>query len=362
MIALWRRTVSAGLCVLIAACVITRSAEAPIGAGGHMAPSKDLLDRADTIYVGKAVAIHDGKEDIIRVRTADLKGRWVTADFVVDHVIRGEAAESVDIEFFDPEPGEGMRLVFTASVPLEQRCMVLLRAPREEGAPYTLLDTDTRVVLLSATPPRGLVDKKTETEHLEAEFGAAFESNDLRIVLQAVECVELLDLHGPDVMAGLEKASQNENTSIASLALGARIAFGDVSAVPAARALLESAGDSPTVVSRIGLALRTLTAAEHIDLLKELMGSKSVELRRGASYALRKSEAKDVLPILAAALDDPDIEVQYNAVMGIAQRVEDHGTFAPAYALFEQDPGKYVDYWRKWWAQNGGEVDQSGDD
>jgi len=360
MILLPKRGILAGICVLIAACVVTRSAYAPLGASGHMAPSRDLLRRADAIYAGKAVAIRDGKEDLIRVRRINLKGRWRTAEFAVDHVIRGQAADSVEIEFFESEAG--MRSVFTASIPVGRRCMVLLRAPRERGGPYALLDTDTRVVLLSPTPPRGLVDKKTETERLEAEFGAALESNDLRIVLQAVECVELLDLHGRDVMVGLQKASRNEDTSIASLALGTRITFGDVSAVPAARALLESAGDSPAAVSRIGLALRTLTAADHTDLLKGLMGSKSVELRRGASYALRKSEGKDVLPILAAALDDPDIEVQYNAVMGIAQRVEDHGTFAPAYALFEQDPGKYVDYWRKWWAQNGGEVDQSGDD
>ena len=76
------------------------------------------------------------------------------------------------------------------------------------------------------------------------------------------------------------------------------------------------------------------------------MKCKSVELRRIGSYLLRDSRSKSVLPGLKSALDDPDVEVRYNAVMGLAEYANDRTGHAPTMKEYRADEQKYLDYWR----------------
>ena len=49
------------------------------------------------------------------------------------------------------------------------------------------------------------------------------------------------------------------------------------------------------------------------------------------------------------ALDDSDADVQYDAVMALAAIAGASPENAPARDIFNQDPAKYVGYWKNWW-------------
>jgi hypothetical protein len=55
-----------------------------------------------------------------------------------------------------------------------------------------------------------------------------------------------------------------------------------------------------------------------------------------------------VLRLLVQALFDTDREVQYQAVIGLAEIAGAESEWSPATDTFNQNPQKYLDYWRDW--------------
>jgi len=213
------------------------------------------------------------------------------------------------------------------------------------------------VVALAPTRPPDVAEDASESERLQAELLAAFGSNDAGIACRAVRSVAALGMADAQVIAALTRVSEHHDVALAASALAARIELGDAEAIPAARALVESGYYAENV---LGLALRNLTRPEYVEVLTQLLGSRSAALRRGAAYALRENEAQEVVPALAAALDDEDREVQYHAVMGMAKRIRLEPGWAAAYEVFLKDPDTYLQRWREWWAENRSAFEQRG--
>jgi hypothetical protein len=80
------------------------------------------------------------------------------------------------------------------------------------------------------------------------------------------------------------------------------------------------------------------------------MKSTQVLTRRAVAYALRHAGTKEAVPGLAVGLNDPDREVRYQAVIGLAELTEpepgQEGLWGPAVDKFEQDELLYLNYWR----------------
>jgi len=340
--------------VSLSLCFLSQPVRGSIRGAGLSRISKESLVAADAIYAGRVRAIRGGGAGATTVGNTEIQGEWKAAEFVIDHVIKGPVAPAVTIEFFAAD--RLLRGVFLASIPMDKRCLLLLS---RSGNQYRLLDPSTPVLLLAPAPLAGLDEKATESERLQAELLAATGSEEDAVVAQAVKCVAALGLADAQVITALKRLSEHEKPAIVGTALAARIQLGDATAVGPAQGLVESGGCPEGQCRQIVAALRTLTAPEYVEELRKLLTSKSVVLRRSASYALRESEAGDLLPILARALEDTDQEVQYNAIMGMARRASGDGELAPAYSMFLEDPERHVENWRRWWDANRGGPDDA---
>jgi HEAT repeat protein len=73
-----------------------------------------------------------------------------------------------------------------------------------------------------------------------------------------------------------------------------------------------------------------------------------VNLRRGASAGLRNTRDPAAVEPLTRALHDSDRDVQYQAVIGLAEITGTTGEWAPGYGLFLRAPERYVNHWQEW--------------
>ena len=91
--------------------------------------------------------------------------------------------------------------------------------------------------------------------------------------------------------------------------------------------------------------------------LATFLGSKNERLRHRAAEALRFMRDKRVVPFLAKLLDNPDREVQYNAMMGIAEATKPRPhAISPEWFTakenFDRDPERYLNLCRAWWQEH----------
>jgi len=99
--------------------------------------------------------------------------------------------------------------------------------------------------------------------------------------------------------------------------------------------------------------------------------------RRCAVVALRNIHSTTALPALAAALDSSDMEIAYAAMMGLSAyatgqvpggRETPQGAdpvvlaHSPSFSAFNEDPTRYLKYWRRWWKCEACHRDESGCD
>lgn len=85
-----------------------------------------------------------------------------------------------------------------------------------------------------------------------------------------------------------------------------------------------------------------------ISLLAKLLHCRLVEVRRGAAAALRNTGNAAAIGPLCEALQDGDREVQYQAVIGLAEITGTVGDWAPSTDTFRNDPRLFLDHWREW--------------
>lgn len=133
-------------------------------------------------------------------------------------------------------------------------------------------------------------------------------------------------------------------------AVGVLISGGDVSVLPLAeRALLRPTMSADTaVMHNLRVAIRDhVTDPAGAPTLARLLASGDLETRRASSQGLRLTRSTDAIAPLLQALDDPDVQVRHNAVVGLASltRSPEWGASMPA---FVADEAKYVQHWRQW--------------
>ena len=349
------RTIAGVVFALLWLFLTFREAEAPIFGVPRDEMRKEWLQTADAVYAGTAFQIADGRPGKLPVGKSEINGQWVLADFRVDDVIKGPAAEQVSVEFFRPPD---TFVTPMASVPPKVRCLLFLKSADEKQPLYRLLEPrgpTGSVIFLAPEPPLGL-DKKTDAaERLSLELVNTVLNGKPGIAISAIHNLKTLEIPKEIVLPALQTVSKDKNPELMVCAIATRISIGDKTAVTEAMTLVEAGKCSEPQRQEIGDSMRDLTAPEYVDQLNQIFHSKDVFLRRGAIYALRQSKATNaVLPILGGALQDVDTEVKYHAMMGIARRIPD-GTGtppAPAYRLFLEKPQEYLLPWLAWWDKN----------
>jgi HEAT repeats len=84
-----------------------------------------------------------------------------------------------------------------------------------------------------------------------------------------------------------------------------------------------------------------------IPSLKQMMGSSDAMTRRAAASALRHIGSSLCVVPLAEALDDPDKDTRYYAVVGLAE-LENQLDEKPSMEDFDNDESRFLLYWKAW--------------
>jgi HEAT repeat protein len=108
----------------------------------------------------------------------------------------------------------------------------------------------------------------------------------------------------------------------------------------------------PTVFALI-LAMKGVNDAALAPHVRPLLSSPETYWRLAGVYALRHMKTREAVPWVVPALSDPSLEVQYQAVMCLAECTGRYDVGAPAIDLFEQNPSHYTDRWVQWWEAEG---------
>ncbi len=365
------------------------------------APVVRPIDSCQVIVTGTVRGERTGDETEGLAFGREIKGRWHIVEVAVDDAIKGIDLETstISARFFLPfQPPRGM---YSALHPfqLNARYLIFLQ-PAPDSNEYDLLqggDEGGAPPLRLAPVLPGKQDGVAPLDRLIPQLIATAQEENITIAAGAIAALGYLanwrgDKRGVPVLKELaakgqpevavramrsltwgrdkdrsllplfEELSNKDDPSLSGEAIAARLRLGDTRALHQAVQWGEASGLARRQIESISGAMKACcrNASREEDVLEALqavMRSQVVEFRRAASRVFRDELAdKELLPTLIDLLDDPDREVQYNAIMGLYEAAEGWCNtlvrgYVPARATFLEAPLRYVTQWKLWWQE-----------
>lgn len=323
---------------VLSLCVAFQDLSAPL------VPRLDLpalCSNAELVVAGTVLQVTKAGRTVIRTPGGELGSDLMLAVMDVENVLKGELGESqVKFQFPLPDAPGGYGIV----LPGEAGVFFLRRV---SGA-YEVVDFYHPYVVaaLGVADAEGeCVVKVIRRVRAVLEQGIAPPPT-RRKALEVLETVA-----DPLATAAIRVGTEDAEVNIRLLAVSALITRTDSSFVQVAvDTLISPPPDLDAyVVFRLAHAIEFgVKKGEAIPELARLLKANDVHARRAAVGALRSTGATAAIQPLAHALNDTDRQVQYQAVIGLAEITGAPSEWSPATDTFNQNPQKYLDYWRKW--------------
>jgi hypothetical protein len=219
---------------------------------------------------------------------------------------------------------------------------------RSDGSTYEVVDPDFLFVIASPGAPE---TSGPVLDQVTAEVAHILDSPTASDRLKEQAISVLAWCRTDAATAALRTAANSQPINVRLGAMGVLLAQNDTSVLLQAQQLLLSTDARveesmrENVASAIGYGVRDAGA---VPLLAPLLGSPNVLVRRGAASALRNTRSRSAITPLAQALSDSDHNVEYYAVIGMAEITGTVGEWAPALSSFMEDPQRYLDHWQEW--------------
>jgi hypothetical protein len=300
---------------------------------------ESLCNRADLIVVGVVADVRQQNETTIKGQPQSLNGPAMIAELNVRRVLKGQLADpKISFKFILPAAPAGIIL----------RGQYGIFFFREAKAGIEILDRYHPYVVAA---PSALVTTGTCLDQVTAELGHAATSEGAppRTRREAVEALRTIST--PAATLALRSAAQDSDANTRILAIAALLARGNIDYLDEAVSALLSAkhGANGFLIWRLASSLEFgVRDRKAIPALVRLLRARYVPVRRAAAAALRNTHDRGAIEPLAEALHDPDREVQYQAVIGLAEITGAPSEWSPASGTFDKDPKKYLDHWRDW--------------
>jgi hypothetical protein len=181
---------------------------------------------------------------------------------------------------------------------------------------------------------------------LESALVAAALQQNPDETLKAFSYLEDLDIH-PESLVALSAVLTSPNWKLVWSYLTLQLKTKTPESVAAVRRFLDSytGTEEPWFVG-----LQVITDPRAHDDLVELSYSRFGNVRAAAMVALRSMGGQKDAAFFIRRLDDPDRNMQYHAVIGLAQAFKMGGDYdGPGIGAFESMPEYYINLWKEWW-------------
>ena len=206
---------------------------------------------------------------------------------------------------------------------------------------YTFVDQSFAARPFASLPVQGGEPGVAKLE--SALVAAALQQNP--DALKAFSYLEDLDIH-PESLVALSAVSTSSNWKLVWSYLTLQLKTKTPESVAAVRRFVDSytGTEEPWFVG-----LQEITDPRAHGDLVELSYSRFGSIRAAAMVALRSMGGQEDADFFIRRLDDPDRNVQYHAVIGLAEAFQMSGDYGPGIGAFERNPDFYTDLWKEWW-------------
>jgi len=316
--------------------------------------------------------------------TGDIEGRFAASDLVCRGTVSAITALSregatdatgkltpvdYDISFSDASCYKGtvksQRFVVrirrhdqSQGRPGAVRTRELLFLKTSEGSVLEPVE-DGRSAILFWDLPRPSPGTRSGIPQLQRDIASvALDRRDLSRSKEALQLFLSFGHLDPDVRATLAQLQGSGDADTRLLCLEARLktaGAGDHHALlrELAVALSARGGENPPGMFEILDVIAQKSSFWDFEALKMLVRCPYPLLRSSAMDAIRSLRAPRTMPFLVEQLDSNDPDVQYDALITLAEITNKGGDFGPTMDTFEKQPEKHIALWKKWWQDEG---------
>ena len=332
----------------------------PAGPEGQAAPASSaagypmpvlnvryLADESAVIAKGRVLTVNELGTVKQQAQNGALAFQQMTATVKVDQVLKGTVPGGVITVEFSRNPD-------ALAATLDQNDYALLFLAGTRNGAYTFADPQVGKMPITSRNV-SLAGAQTTEAKLEAVLFASLADPGREVARAAlVQVANLGSVKSTQAIRNIATASSDPDFQ--GLAYIALIRLGDYSLLDGAIRYAEQPAQNLEVQRRqagIAAAIGDIRDESVLPKLNSLLSSSSVSLRRAAAKALRGISDPSSARFLVRALDDSDADVQYDAVMALAEISGASPANAPARDIFNQNPAEYLGYWKNWWATSG---------
>jgi len=301
------------------------------------------------------------------------------ATFRVDHVIKGD----LRLE------GRLIEVLYVASLPLaptvrarrgratdfpdlaqklgKRRCLLQLLS-HEDGTWEIRFGGDSYMVL-GAKPEVADWADLTDWQRLEREFVSAVCDPQREVAARAIASATVQDspAAGPLLVRALLERRAGDDPWLRLLAVCGLVRINHLDTIYDLDEILRQPGMGdpsihmyPEPLASVSDAIAKIRTRNSVPALVEYSQDSRRWLRAGATFALRRIGGRDAKAALAARLNDEDPMIRYDAVMGLGNGLKprdvgakDWKGWLPAAHIYDKDPEKVLNNWRRWWQERG---------
>jgi len=326
----------------------TERAASTAGAGtiGGLPNVVEFARAADVVLVGTATAVQDAGTSRIPVngQLVDVYAKVALVSPI--RYLKGDAGPVVQTVFYTTKDVE----IESQGIPQGKTGLLFLKAI--DKGQYTAVSM--RYPVLPALPSARLSgatdDERVIEEIYQAATSPALDLPTRQAVMQLLGTVVRREPI-PAALDAARRIAADTSSPLRFSAAAVLLERDDVSVLDSvADVLLTPPADmDPNVIRWLGVALSDgVKDKTAIPTLARLLSAPNVEVREGASNALRHTQATEAIePLARIALEDKEWIVRYNAVIGLAEIT---GLYEGATSLgnYQSNEQKYLDYWRAW--------------
>jgi len=196
-------------------------------------------------------------------------------------------------------------------------------------------------------------------ELLQADLSTGLNSSDPEARLDAMHYLGSFQRQWPGVATALWPVAQSDSTPLVERLSALSTLMGTPR--PEYVALIEKLAETesgeiaqhPREAYNVGVAFMHVKDQRSLPDLIAIAQGPVETWHFGAVHAMRNLHNPKSIPTLVKALDDPDRSTQYQALITLAEITHKGGDYGPGLGLFDPDPGKYIDLWKRWWESEG---------
>ncbi len=304
----------------------------------------ELIDSADMIIVGRVREIREVASGTVEIDQIRLPAKVLGGNIIVTATLRGDAGlEKVPLQFSLPiTPGGDIGY---RGIPNESYRLIFLKRSGQNfdfANPYY-----PSFPAVAGTPVQG----DGTVDQVVNQLAATIQSPQVSSGEKMELLFALRGSNSPILVKALRKALTTSDKVLQLSIAAALLERNDLSALAIGKdALVHPDPNVPgyllvNLSSAISAGLTDEHAVPQLALI--LKNAPEAFGRRSAASALRNTASRTALAPLSTALNDPDFEVRYYGVIGLAE-ITGQNDWRPLLEEFQNSQQKYLSHWREW--------------